>query len=298
MLFVPSFCLLCFVHSSPFAYGQTDLVPAFFMFGDSTFDVENNNEPSTVIKANFPPYRRDYFNQKPTGRSSNGKLATDFIADGFNFSSPQPAYHSGGRNLLIGANFASAGSGHHDATTNLFNAIPITKQLLENYKEYKGRVIEIVGEENATSLFSRGIHLDLYQLGARRIGVKTSPPIGCLPAVITLFRLGNNECVETLNHDTIAFNRRLNFTSEQLKIMLTDLKLVVFDVYQTLYGLITRPGESSFTEIGHSCCGTSLVEISILCNASLSLGTCSNATEYVFWDAFHPSEVANKHIYS
>ena len=84
-------------------------------------------------------------------------------------------------------------------------------------------------------------------MGARRItiGVKTLPPIGCLPAVITLFRLGNNECVETLNHDTIAFNRRLNFTSEQLKIMLTDLKLVVFDVYQTLDGLITRPGESS-----------------------------------------------------
>lgn len=44
-------------------------------------------------------------------------------------------------------------------TIVLQNAIPITKQLLENYKEHKGRVIEIIGEENATSLFSRGIHL-------------------------------------------------------------------------------------------------------------------------------------------
>ncbi|GMN32416.1 hypothetical protein TIFTF001_041725 [Ficus carica] len=337
MLLAASFYLLCLIHSLPFSYAQTDRVPALFIFGDSTVDVGNNNELPTIIKANFPPYGRDYINQTPTGRFSNGKLATDFIAKGLRFPSSQPPYLSGqvgGRNLLLGANFASAGSGYHDTTAQLFQAISLTEQL-ENYKEYRGRVIEIIREENATSLFSRGIHLvstgssdfvqnyyinplvnivynvdqfsdlliqdyanfveDLYQLGARKIGVTTLPPIGCLPAAITLFGLGSDECVERLNRNAMEFNQRLNSTSEQLKIRLPGLNLVVVDVYQTLYGLITRPGESGFTETRHGCCGTGLVETSILCNA-LSLDTCYNATEYVFWDTFHPSEAANEHI--
>ena len=37
------------------------------------------------------------------------------------------------------------------------------------------------------------------------------------------------------------------------------------------------------------------METSFLCNAR-SVGTCSNATNYVFWDGFHPSEAANRVI--
>jgi len=54
------------------------LVPALFLFGDSVVDVGNNNNKFTVIKANFPPYGRDFQNHNPTGRFCNGKLATDF----------------------------------------------------------------------------------------------------------------------------------------------------------------------------------------------------------------------------
>lgn len=54
------------------------LVPALNIFGDSVVDVGNNNKLQTLIKANFPPYGRDFVNHKPTGRFCNGKLATDF----------------------------------------------------------------------------------------------------------------------------------------------------------------------------------------------------------------------------
>ncbi|GMN32099.1 hypothetical protein TIFTF001_055871 [Ficus carica] len=87
MLLAASFYLLCLIHSLPFSYAQTDRVPALFIFGYSTVHVENNNELPTIIKANFPPYGRDYINQTPTGRFSNGKLATDFIAKGLRFPS-------------------------------------------------------------------------------------------------------------------------------------------------------------------------------------------------------------------
>lgn len=50
-----------------------------------------------------------------------------------------------------------------------------------------------------------------------------------------------------------------------------------------------------FFESRKACCGTGTIETSMLCNAR-SVGTCSNATQYVFWDGFHPSEAANKVI--
>lgn len=54
------------------------LVPGLMIFGDSVVDVGNNNNLYTLVKANFPPYGRDFVTHKPTGRFCNGKLATDF----------------------------------------------------------------------------------------------------------------------------------------------------------------------------------------------------------------------------
>lgn len=64
------------------AYAQP-LVPAFNIFGDSVVDSGNNNNLYTLVKANFPPYGRDFVNHRPTGRFCNGKLATDFTGNNF-----------------------------------------------------------------------------------------------------------------------------------------------------------------------------------------------------------------------
>ncbi|XP_038720376.1 GDSL esterase/lipase At5g03820 [Tripterygium wilfordii] len=324
--------LLVFVFSM--ANGQP-LVPALCIFGDSVVDVGNNNNLTTLIKANFPPYGRDFVTHRPTGRFCNGKLATDFTAEYLGFNSYPPAYLSPeakGRNLLTGANFASAGSGLYDSTAQLYSSITLTQQL-NNYKEYQKKVENMVGRDRANNIFSGGIHLlsagssdfiqnyyinpilnriyspdrfsdllmssysnfiqNLYNLGVRRIGVTTLPPTGCLPAAITLFGGGSNNCVERLNRDAISFNNKLNSTSQSLLSRLPGLKLVVFDIYQPLLDMITRPTDNGFFESRRACCGTGTIETAVLCNAR-SPGTCSNATAYVFWDGFHPSEAANE----
>ncbi|KAL9427988.1 hypothetical protein AB3S75_030049 [Citrus x aurantiifolia] len=311
------------------------LVPALIIFGDSIVDVGNNNNLSTLIKANFPPYGRDFVTHRPTGRFCNGKLATDFTAEYLGFTSYPPAYLSQeakGNTLLTGVNFASAASGLYDRTAQLYRAIPLTQQL-NYYKEYQNKVVSMVGKEKANAIFSGGVHLlsagssdfiqnyyinpllnrvyspdrfsdmlmrsyssfvqNLYGLGVRRLGVTSLPPTGCLPAAITLFGAGSSQCVARLNQDAISFNNKLNVTSQSLKNKLPGLKLVVFDIYQPLLNLITSPSDSGFFESRRACCGTGTVETSVLCNAR-SIGTCSNATEYVFWDGFHPSEAANK----
>ncbi|KAK7261267.1 hypothetical protein RIF29_27575 [Crotalaria pallida] len=311
------------------------LVPALFIFGDSVVDAGNNNNLDTVVKANFPPYGRDFQNHIPTGRFCNGKLATDFTAENLGFTSYPPAYlnlKTKGQNLLNGSNFASASSGYYEATAKLYHAIPLSQQL-EHYQESQNVLVSIVGRSNASSIISGAIHLisagnsdfiqnyyinpllykvytadqfsdillqnfanfikNLYALGARRIGVTTLPPMGCLPAAITLFGYGSNECVARLNNDALNFNKKLNTTTQGLQKLLPGLKLVPFDIYQPLYDLVTKPSENGFFEARKACCGTGLLETAILCNKK-SIGTCANASEYVFWDGFHPSETANK----
>jgi hypothetical protein len=54
-------------------------VSCILVFGDSSVDPGNNNILQTTMKGNFPPYGKDFFNARPTGRFSDGRLATDFI---------------------------------------------------------------------------------------------------------------------------------------------------------------------------------------------------------------------------
>jgi hypothetical protein len=55
------------------------LVPGVMIFGDSVVDAGNNNRLATLVRADFPPYGRDFpATHAPTGRFCNGKLATDY----------------------------------------------------------------------------------------------------------------------------------------------------------------------------------------------------------------------------
>lgn len=313
------------------------LVPALLLFGDSSSDSGNNNYLKTIVKSNFPPYGRDFIKHKPTGRFSNGKLATDFTAENLGFTTyplPYLSKKANGKNLLIGANFASAGSGYYEGTAELTNALPLSKQV-EMYKEYQDKLVVLVGKVNASSTINGSIHLlsagssdfvqnyyinpflyekyttdqfsdiliqsyiqfvlELYKLGGRKIGVTTLPPIGCLPASITLFSEDSNKCVEKMNKAAVAFNNKLNSTSQNLQKKFSDLNIVVLDIYHPLFDMINKPQQKGFFEARKACCGTGLIETSYLCEAK-SPGTCANASQYVFWDAFHPSEAANKVI--
>ncbi|RXH67309.1 hypothetical protein DVH24_027429 [Malus domestica] len=365
--------VFAFVIGGNYAQESTTLVPAIMTFGDSAVDVGNNDYLPTIFKADYPPYGRDFVNHQPTGRFCNGKLATDITADTLGFTTYPPAYLSpqaSGKNLLIGANFASAASGYDDKAATLshyryrvggfdiisgvgvnaliyFNvailihlslcgmqhAIPLSQQL-QYYKEYQTKLAKVAGSMKAASIIKDALYLlsagnsdflqnyyvnpfvnkvytpdqygsilvgvfqgfitDLYHLGARKIGVTSLPPLGCLPAAITLF--GNHEqgCVARINSDAQGFNKKITSAADNLQKQLSGLKVVIFDIYKPLYDVIKAPANYGFAEARRGCCGTGIVETtSLLCNPN-SVGTCSNATQYVFWDSVHPSQAANQ----
>jgi phospholipase/lecithinase/hemolysin len=83
----------------------------------------------------------------------------------------------------------------------------------------------------------------LYSLGARRIGVCSLAPLGCLPAVIRVFGHGSKACVTRFNEDAMAFNQKLNHTILAISKKYTDLRIAVFDVYRPVYDLVTAPSK-------------------------------------------------------
>lgn len=318
------------------SYAQDTVVPAIITFGDSAVDVGNNDYLPTIFKANYPPYGRDFVNQKPTGRFCNGKLATDITAETLGFKTFPPAYLSpdaSGKNLLIGANFASAASGYDEKAAILNHAISLPQQL-QYFREYKGKLAKVAGSNKSASIIKDALYLlsagnsdflqnyyvnpwlnklytpdqygsylvgsftsfvkELYGLGARRLGVTSLPPLGCLPLARTIFGFHESGCVSRINTDAQQFNKKINSAAANLQKQLPDLRIVVFDIFKPLYDLVKSPSNYGFVEATRGCCGTGTLETtSFLCNPK-SPGTCSNATQYVFFDSVHPSQAANQ----
>ncbi|KAG6792402.1 GDSL esterase/lipase APG [Populus alba x Populus x berolinensis] len=237
-----------------------------------------------------------------------------------------------GKNLLIGSNFASAASGYDEKAAALNNAIPLSRQL-EYFKEYQSKLAKVAGSKSASIIkgalyilsagssdFLQNYYVNpylnkiytadqygsilvgsftsfvktLYGLGARKLGVTSLPPLGCLPAARTLFGFHENGCVSRINADAQRFNKKINSAATSLQKQLPGLKIVIFDIYQPLYDLVQSPSKNGFQEARRGCCGTGTVETTtLLCNPK-SPGTCPNATAYVFWDSVHPSQAANQ----
>lgn len=62
----------------------------------------------------------------------------------------------------------------------------------------------------------------------------------------------------------------------------TDIRLTILSFDES------KPG---FVVSDRGCCGTGNIEVTFLCN-KLSPDTCTNVSEFVFWDSYHPSEKA------
>jgi hypothetical protein len=111
------FCFLLVCSISFIQSNEVRRPPSFsalFVFGDSTVDAGNNDYLVTIAKSNFPPYGRDFIDHKPTGRFSNGRLATDFMAAALGVKETVPPFLDPtltSQDIITGVSFASGGSG-------------------------------------------------------------------------------------------------------------------------------------------------------------------------------------------
>ncbi|KAF4347719.1 hypothetical protein G4B88_027769 [Cannabis sativa] len=239
---------------------------AFFVFGDSLVDNGNNNYLATTARADSPPYGIDYPTHRPTGRFSNGLNMPDLISEQIG-SEPTLPYLSPeltGERLLVGANFASAGIGIlNDTGFQFLNIIRIYKQL------------------------------ELYELGARRVLVTGTGPLGCVPAELAQ-RGRNGQCAVELQRAAALFNPQLVDIINSLNSEIGSNVFMAANAFNMHMDFISNPQAYGFETSKIACCGQGPFNGIGLCTPVSNL--CPNRDAYVFWDAFHPSERANRII--
>ncbi|KAJ4842436.1 hypothetical protein Tsubulata_027303, partial [Turnera subulata] len=129
-----SFVILCVVlvcsfpanNAARITIPNNETIPAVIVFGDSIMDPGNNNDIKTIVKCNFPPYGRDFMEEKPTGRFCNGKIPSDIFVESLGIKQLLPAYLDQDlqlQDLLTGVSFASGAAGYDPLTAKVASSI-------------------------------------------------------------------------------------------------------------------------------------------------------------------------------
>ncbi|PON54638.1 Lipase [Parasponia andersonii] len=131
----------------------------------------------------------------------------------------------------------------------------------------------------------------LYNYGARRFALFGIGQIGCSPNELAQNSQDGRTCVERINSANRIFNSRLKGLVDQFNNQFADARFIYIDSYGIFQDIIQSPSSYGFRVINAGCCGVGRNNGQITC---LPLQTpCQNRNEYLFWDAFHPTEAGN-----
>lgn len=142
------------------SYSKLPKFSSILIFGDSLLDTGNNNYIPTQLQANHAPYGVSFPGGIPTGRFSDGKLMSDFLANALGLKQYVPPFLDPNlpqSELPTGVCFASAGSGYDDRTASVSHVISVTQQYQKYFKDYKHRLIGMVGEMEAANILGKSL---------------------------------------------------------------------------------------------------------------------------------------------
>lgn len=311
---------------------------AFFVFGDSLVDNGNNNYLMSTARADSPPYGIDYPTHQATGRFSNGLNIPDIISEhlGAEPTLPYLSPELHGEKLVVGANFASAGVGILNDTGIQFMEMVRMSRQLQYFHVYQGKLRAVVGASQATQMVNRALVLitlggndfvnnyylipfsirslqfslpdyvryliseykkilvRLYDMGARRVLVTGTGPLGCAPAQLARSRGG--ECDADLMRAAELFNPQLFKVLEELNARYSGGTFIAANTFRIHFDFINDPAAYGFRTATEACCGQGPHNGIGMCTALSNV--CSDRDQYVFWDAYHPTERTNRIIVS
>ncbi|KQK09725.1 GDSL esterase/lipase At1g29660 [Brachypodium distachyon] len=308
-------------------------VPCYFVFGDSLVDNGNNNDIASLARANYPPYGIDFpggatgrFSNGLTTVDAISRLL------GFDDYIPAYAGANNDQ-LLTGVNFASAAAGIRDETgQQLGQRISFGGQL-QNYQAAVQQLVSILGDEDSAAnhlsqcIFTVGMGSNdylnnyfmpavysssrqytpeqyadvlinqysqqlttLYNNGARKVALMGVGQVGCSPNELAQQSDNGVTCVDRINSAIEIFNQKLVDLVNQFNGQ-PGAHFTYINAYGIFQDILRAPGAHGLTVTNKGCCGVGRNNGQVTC---LPFQTpCANRDQYLFWDAFHPTEAAN-----
>ncbi|KAL5843147.1 hypothetical protein ACOSQ4_009105 [Xanthoceras sorbifolium] len=130
----------------------------------------------------------------------------------------------------------------------------------------------------------------LYSVGLRKFFVAGIGPLGCIPNQRSSRLVPPGRCADSVNQMLGTFNEGLRSLVDQL-----NQRPGAFYVYGNSYSaagdILNNPATFGFSVVDKACCGMGGNLGQITCMPYIM--PCPNRNQYVFWDAFHPTEVVN-----
>ncbi|KAL9381901.1 hypothetical protein Peur_024936 [Populus x canadensis] len=139
----------------------------------------------------------------------------------------------------------------------------------------------------------RELLMKLYNLGARRVLVTGTGPLGCVPAELAT-RSTNGGCSAELQRAAALYNPQLESMIKDVNRKIGSNVFIAANTHQMHTDFVSNPQAFGFTTSKIACCGQGPYNGIGLCTVLSNL--CPNRDVYAFWDPFHPSEKANRII--
>ncbi|KAF5949427.1 hypothetical protein HYC85_011420, partial [Camellia sinensis] len=89
---------------------------------------------------------------------------------------------------------------------------------------------------------------------------------------------------------SVKYNEDLKSMLQGLKSELNDMDYSFVDTYTIFSSFIQSPSTYGFTEVKSACCGLGNLRAQVPCVPVAKY--CSNRSDHVFWDLYHPTEAA------
>ncbi|KAF3457993.1 hypothetical protein FNV43_RR02655 [Rhamnella rubrinervis] len=315
-----------------------DLVYSFyptklFVFGDSYSDT-GNSDKSKPYKCWKHPYGIT-FPGKPTGRFSDGRIFTDYLAKFVEVKSPLPYQkwrEMGGKGALeYGMNFAYGGTGVFETllggpnlttqidlfqklikqsvitTTDLHSSLALVTIAGNDYSTFQAKNVSAQDYPSFITAMVDQTCLNLKhirELGVKIIAMTNFQPLGCLPRLTA--KISFQHCNDTLNELVNLHNTLLRQAVAKLNDEVEDSSpFLIIDLYASFMSIFEKKGVPQggieFENLLKPCCVGTSSEYSCgsVDQSGLNKYTiCDDPKSAFFWDNLHLTQQGWKAVYS
>jgi phospholipase/lecithinase/hemolysin len=130
----------------------------------------------------------------------------------------------------------------------------------------------------------------MYRYGARKVALIGVGQVGCSPNELAQRSANGVTCVEQINSAVRMFNQRLVGMVDRFN-KLPGAHFTYINIYGIFDDILRSPGAHGLKVTNAGCCGVGRNNGQVTCLPFQM--PCANRHEYLFWDAFHPTEAAN-----